>query len=200
MSVDFVSCTPSDGAAWSLLVGCLICSKQHCHCCWPCSCTMLLGSILTPYSIVLCICRFCGLYILFHILWPVYSVYSVARGCSMLNDILMIVMQWQIQHQAMRNSMILTFLSRLFHLLLLPWQSKRLFAIQFSNILCTRSGLPHNVLHSLVVSRVFTEQVSSCTQLLWLSIDVVSHFLSWCQWYSPFSCVRSWSLYACLLF
>jgi len=62
MSVDFVSCTPSDSAAWSLLVGCIICSKQHYHCCWPCSCTMLLGSILTPYSIVLCICRFCGLY------------------------------------------------------------------------------------------------------------------------------------------
>jgi len=53
----------------------------------------------TPYSIVLCICRFCGLY--------VYSVYSVARGCSMLNHILMTVMQLmlrQIQHQAMRNS------------------------------------------------------------------------------------------------
>jgi len=28
---------------------------------------------------------------------------------------------------------ILTFLSRLFHLLLLPWQSKRLFVIQFSS-------------------------------------------------------------------
>ena len=74
MSVEFFSCTPSDGAAWSLLVGCI----QQQHCCWPCSCTMLLGSILTPYSIVLCLCTFCGLYILFHILWPVYSVYSVA--------------------------------------------------------------------------------------------------------------------------
>ena len=100
MSVEFFSCTPSDGAAWSLLVGCI----QQQHCCWPCSCTMLLGSILTPYSIVLCLCTFCGLYILFHILWPVYSVYSVARGCSMLNHILMTVMQWQIQHQVMRNS------------------------------------------------------------------------------------------------
>ena len=130
MSVDFVSCTPSDSAAWSLLVGCIVCSKQHCHCCWPCSCTMLRGSILTLYSIALCICRFCGLYILFHILWPVYSV---ARGCSVLNHILIMVMQWQIQHQAMRNSMILTFLSRLFHLLLLPWRNKRLFVIQFSS-------------------------------------------------------------------
>jgi len=72
MSVDFVSCTPSASAAWSLLVDCIICSKQHCHCCWPCSCTMLLGSILTAYSIVLCICRFCGLYSLFHI--PMYSL------------------------------------------------------------------------------------------------------------------------------
>jgi len=72
MSVHFVSCTPSNGAAWSLLVGCIICSKQHC--CWPCSCTMLLGSILTPNSSVLCICRFCCLYILLHILWPVFSV------------------------------------------------------------------------------------------------------------------------------
>ena len=33
---------------------------------------MLLGSILTPYSIVLCTYRFCGLYILFHI--PMYSL------------------------------------------------------------------------------------------------------------------------------
>ena len=52
MSVDFVSCTQSDSAAWNLLVSCIICSKQHCHCCWPCSCTILLGSILTLYSFV----------------------------------------------------------------------------------------------------------------------------------------------------
>jgi len=124
MSVDLFHVLLVRGAAWSLLLGCIICSKQHC--CWPCSCTMLPGSILTPYSIVLCLCRFLGLDILFHILWPVYSVYSVAKGCSMamLNHILMTVMQWQIQHQAMRNPMILTFLSRLFHLLLLPWQSR----------------------------------------------------------------------------
>jgi len=60
---------------------------------------MLLGSILTPYSLVLCICRFCGLY--------VSSVYSVAGGCSMLHHILMMIMQLMlrhIQHQAMRNS------------------------------------------------------------------------------------------------
>jgi len=69
------------GAAWSLL-GCIICSKQHC--CWPCSCTMPLGSILTPYSIVLCICRFCGPYILF-ILWPEVALCSITfwwRSCS----------------------------------------------------------------------------------------------------------------------
>ena len=94
MSVHFVSytCTPSDGAAWSLLVGCIICSKQHC--CWPCSWHHATTdrSWLPTQLCCAYVCRFCGLCILFHILWPVYSVYSVARGCSMLNHILMTVM------------------------------------------------------------------------------------------------------------
>ena len=68
----------------------LHCSKQHC--CWPHSCTMLLGSWLPVQLCCAYVCRFCGLYILFHILWPVCSVYSVARGCSVLNHILMMVM------------------------------------------------------------------------------------------------------------
>ena len=79
-----LQCVLLIGAAWEptcrLQTTLLLTSLMH-HAVW----------ILTINRIVLCICLW--------ILWPIYSVsYSVARGCSMLNQILMTFMYMQLFH------------------------------------------------------------------------------------------------------
>ena len=79
-----LQCVLLIGAAWEptcrLQTTLLLTSLMH-HAVW----------ILTINRIVLCICLW--------ILWPIYSVsYSIARGCSMLNQILMTFMYMQLFH------------------------------------------------------------------------------------------------------
>ena len=90
MSVYFVLYTPCDGAAWSLLVGCIAANNTAVDLAHA-LCYLDLDSLFNC-AVHNYVCRFCGLYILFHILWPVCSVYSVARSCSVLNHIQMMVM------------------------------------------------------------------------------------------------------------